>query len=84
MIFFITVVLVHYVSASMKVEYEAYLKTHAKDLTRLNEEFRLAAFTAASVSSLYPNEIVAKASSFDGFITTKSFAFEGATHFPFI
>jgi len=43
-----------------------------------------AAFTAASVSSLEPREIVAKAYSLEGLITFKSFGLAGLTHLPFI
>ena len=44
----------------------------------------LAELTATSVSSFDPSEITAKGSSFDGFITSKSFVFEGLIHFPLI
>jgi len=40
--------------------------------------------TAESVSSLDPKEIIAKGSSLDGLITSKSFDLEGLTHSPFI
>ena len=39
---------------------------------------------ASSVSLVDPKEIIAKGSSVDGLITSKSFGFEGETHLPFI
>ena len=44
----------------------------------------LAACTAILVSFFEPSEIVAKASSVDGLITSKSLGSLGGTHFPFI
>ena len=42
------------------------------------------AFTALSVSSFEPNEIIAQGSSLHGLITSKSFFLIGSTHSPFI
>ena len=44
----------------------------------------LAALIALSASSLEPRDIIAKGSSVDGSITSKSFGLEGDTHLPFI
>ena len=43
---------------------------------------RLAAATAASLSAWSPSEMTAQGSSFEGSITSKSFALAGATHCP--